>query len=147
MYTLGKIIQGRKDAGRTTYCFFLDVQRTYDRVWRNGLWKKLWEIGISGKMWRMMKRRRNVREVLSCWTGKYEISNSSDILHGLAQGYTLSPNLFKEYILDMIVAVAAAKQGVTVGKDAVSGLMLADDFVGISETPDGLQKPIEKALE
>ncbi|MEP5445307.1 hypothetical protein, partial [Ekhidna sp.] len=40
----------------TTYCFFLDVQKAYDTVWRNGLWKKLWEIGIRGKMWRMMKK-------------------------------------------------------------------------------------------
>ena len=29
----------------------------------------------------------------------------------------------------------------------MSWLMFADDFVGISETPDGLQKQIEKALE
>ena len=29
----------------------------------------------------------------------------------------------------------------------MSGLMFADDFVGISETPEGLQKQIEKALE
>ena len=29
----------------------------------------------------------------------------------------------------------AAKQGVKVGEDAVSGLMFADDFVGIAETP------------
>ena len=41
VYTLGKIIQGRKDAGLPTYCFFLDVQKVYDTVWRNGLWKKL----------------------------------------------------------------------------------------------------------
>ena len=27
VYTLGKIIQGRKDAGLMTYCFFLDVQK------------------------------------------------------------------------------------------------------------------------
>ena len=32
VYTLGKIIQGRKDAGRTTYCFFLDVQKAYGSV-------------------------------------------------------------------------------------------------------------------
>ena len=56
MYTLGKIIQGRKDAGLTTYCFFLDVQKAYDTVWRNGLWKKLWEAGIRGKMRRMVKK-------------------------------------------------------------------------------------------
>ena len=28
----------------------------------------------------------------------------------------------------------------------MSGLMFADDFVGISETPEGSQKQIEKAL-
>ena len=32
VYTLGKIVQGRKDAGRTTYCFFLDVQKAHDTV-------------------------------------------------------------------------------------------------------------------
>ena len=47
----------------------------------------------------------------------------------------------------MIVAVEAAKQGVTVRKYTVSGLMCVDDFVGISETPEALQKQIEKALE
>ena len=57
IYALGKIIPGRKDAGLTTYCFFLDVQKAYDTaVWRNGLWEKLWDIGIRGKMWRTMKR-------------------------------------------------------------------------------------------
>ena len=47
----------------------------------------------------------------------------------------------------MIVAVEAAKQGVTVRKYTVSGLMCVDDFVGISETPEGLQKQTEKVLE
>ena len=42
VYTLGKIIQDRKDEGLTRF-FFLDVQKAYDTaVWRNGLWKKLW---------------------------------------------------------------------------------------------------------
>ena len=55
----------------------------------------------------------------------------------------LSPNLFKVYIDDMIVGVEAAKQVVTMGEDTVSGLMFADDFVGISETPEGLRKQIK----
>ena len=41
--------------GLTTHCFFLDVQKAYDTVWRNGLWKNLSEIGIRGMMWTMMK--------------------------------------------------------------------------------------------
>ena len=68
----------------------------------------------------------------------------------------MSPNLFKIYIYiyiyyiyinDLIVAVEAAILGVTVGEDMVSGLMFADDFVGIPETPEGFQKQTEKALE
>ena len=145
MYTLGKIIQGRKDAGLMTYCFFLDVQKAYYAVWRNGLWENMWEIGSRGKMWRMMKK------VAECATSAVmldgEISKYVDILQGVAQGCTLSPNLSKVYIYmyDMILAVEAAKQGVTMGEDTVSRLMFADDFVGISETPEGLQKQIEKA--
>ena len=51
------------------------------------------------------------------------------------------------YINDLIVAVKAARQGVTVGEDTASELMFADDFVGISETPEALQKQLEKVLE
>ena len=40
----------------------------------------------------------------------------------------LSPNIFKAYVNDMIVAIEAAKQGVTMGEDTVSGLMFADDY-------------------
>ena len=55
--------------------------------------------------------------------------------------------MFTVYINGMIVAVEALMEGVTAGEDTMSGLMFADDFVGISETPEGLQKQIEKALE
>ena len=145
VYTLGKIIQGRKDAALTTYCFFLDVQKAYDTVWRNGLWKKLREIEIRVKMWRIMKKMTECTRSAVMLDG--EISKDVNISQGVAQGCTVSPNLFKVYIDDMIVAVEAAKQGVTMGEDTVSGLMFADDFVGISETPEGLQEQVEKALE
>ena len=52
-YTLGKIIHSREDAGRTTCCFFLHVQKAYDTVWRTGLWEKLWGIGIRGMVRRI----------------------------------------------------------------------------------------------
>ena len=51
------------------------------------------------------------------------------------------------YINVMIVAAGAAKQGVRMGEDTVSGLMFADDFVEILGTPEGLQKQMEEALE
>ena len=92
VYKLGKIVQGRKDAGRTMYCFFLDVQKAYDTKWRNVLLKKLWEIGIRGR------RMKNVTECArGAVTLDEEISKYVDILQEVAQGCTLSPNLFKVY--------------------------------------------------
>ena len=61
-----------------------------------------------------------------------EISNFVDSLQGVAQGCTLSLNLFKVYIYGMTVAVEAATQRVTMEKGTVSQLMFADDFVEIS---------------
>ena len=47
----------------------------------------------------------------------------------------------------MIMAIEAAKQGIKVGEDIVSGLMFVEDLAGIFGTPEGLKKRIEKALE
>ena len=75
-----------------------------------------------------------------------EIPTYVDILQGVAQGCTctISTILFKVYINDMI-EVEPARQRVTMGEYTVSGLLFADDFVGISQTPEGLQEQIEKA--
>ena len=64
-----------------------------------------------------------------------EISKYVDTLQGVAQGCTLSPNLFKVHINDMIVAVEAAKEGVTVGEAKVSGLMFAIISWGYQKHP------------
>ena len=97
------------------------------------------------KMWRMVKKMTECAKSAMMLDG--EISKSVDILRGVAQGFTLSPTLFKIFMDDLIIAIEAAKQRVKVGEDMVSGLMFSDDFVGISDTPEGLQNQIEKALE
>ena len=71
-----------------------------------------------------------------------EISKYVDISRGAAQGCTLSPNLFKAYINGMIVAIKAAKQEVPMGEYTVSGLMIADDFVGTSENARSFAAPL-----
>ena len=82
-YTLGKIIQGGKDAGGlTACCFFVYVRKAYDTVWENGLSRMLWEIGVSGKMWRTMKNMTECTRSAVMLDG--EVSNYVDILQGVA---------------------------------------------------------------
>ena len=50
-FTLNELIYGTLKEGKKTFSFFLDIQKTYDSVWHNGLRLKLWNIGVKGKMW------------------------------------------------------------------------------------------------
>ena len=66
VYTLNEVVQGRLREDKPTYAFFLDVQKAYDTVWRDGLWLKLWDMGVKGKMWRVERECMRSLEVQCC---------------------------------------------------------------------------------
>ncbi|CAN0555348.1 unnamed protein product, partial [Ectocarpus sp. 12 AP-2014] len=76
----GRIIQGRKRAGKPTYCFFLDVKKAYDTVWRNGPCKQLAKYGIKGKMRRVLKKMTECTKSAVMLDG--ELSKFFDIEQG-----------------------------------------------------------------
>ena len=53
LFILTETIRNRRPD--KTYVCFIDIQKAYDRVWRDGLWDKLHEYGVKGKMWRMLR--------------------------------------------------------------------------------------------
>ena len=53
IFILNGILRHRKNVN--TYCCFIYLKRAFDRVWRNRLWKDLWEEGVRGKMWIVIK--------------------------------------------------------------------------------------------
>ena len=53
LFILVEIIRSRRPA--PTFVAFLDVAKAYDRVYRNGLWYKIWKLGLKGKIRRVLK--------------------------------------------------------------------------------------------
>ena len=51
IFILNEVIQGRLQEGKKTFCFFLDIKKVYDTVQRDGLWYRMWEMGIQVKLW------------------------------------------------------------------------------------------------
>ena len=93
VYTLNEIVQGRLREDKKTYAFFLDVQKVYDSVWHDGLWYKLWDIGVKGRMWRVIKKMYESSKSAVLLEG--EKSDTFTIEQGVAQGCSLSPYYFQ----------------------------------------------------
>ena len=104
-----------------------------DTVWRNGLW----DLGVRGRMWRVIKRMYEASRSAVSLDG--EKSASFSVEQGVAQGCSLSPILFSVFINDLLKEVE--KLGYTLGK--VGGMLFADDFVGLSDSKEQLQKLID----
>ena len=49
VYSLNEIVQGKLREDKHTYTFFLDVRKAYDTEWHDGLWVKLWDMGMKGR--------------------------------------------------------------------------------------------------
>ena len=62
----------------------------------------------------------------------------------LVQGCSLSPILFSAFINDLLKEVDQAKLGIELSNGAsISGMLFADDFVGVSDSEEHLQKLID----
>src|SRR3954464_11962703 len=91
LLVLTEILRGR-GSHRTTYTAFIDVKKAYDTVWRNGLWKRMWDEGVRGKMWRVVKEMYST--VQSAVLVGDEQTEWFDLSTGVRQGCVMSPILF-----------------------------------------------------
>ena len=91
-FVLQKVINQYKEERSTVYSCFLDSSKAFDTVWTDGLFYKLYNIGIRGKKWRLL---RNWYSNMSCCVlldGL--ISEAFPVKQGIRQGGVLSPWLY-----------------------------------------------------
>ena len=131
MDTLNELVQRRLRQDNTIYA---DVQKAYDTVLCDGLWLKLWDMGVKGRIWRVIKKMyESFRSavLLQC-----EQSAAFNIEQGVAQGCSLSIFSVKE--------VEQAELGTELSNGGrIGGMLFPDDFVGVSVSRKELQKLID----
>ena len=135
-YALNEIVQSRLKEGKVTY---VDVKTAYDSVLYDGLWLKLWKMGVRGKVWRVIKQMYEFSRSAVFLEG--EKSDTFSLEQGVAQGCSLSPILFSVFINDLLIEVEKAGLGVQLNNGkSIGGLLFVDDFVGMSDSSENLQK-------
>ena len=135
--------QGKRK--KSTKVAFLDVRKAYDRVWREGLWRKMEGYGFGGKFLRVLKElykegtcRVNFGEIETDWFGVEE---------GLKQGCSLSPVLFALYLAELGERLVQSGLGVEIGDVVVPGLFFADDMVVMGQGEGDLRKLLKMVGE
>ena len=137
LFTLTEILKHRQKEGKKTVIAYLDITKAYDSVWREGLWRKLYEYGVRGKMLRMIK---NIyEEVVSCVVIDEYRSDWFENRVGLRQGCVLSPILFNIFIDDIVREVKSLGLGVQIGDIKISSLLYADDMTLLAESESDIQ--------
>ena len=123
---------------------FIDFKKAFDSVLHQALFLKLQNLGITGLFYNIVKNRYmdNILQI--------KIDNGlTDEFHselGVRQGDTLSPNLFKIFINNLVDIFDENCDAVSMGNFNFNCLMYADDVILISQWFAKLFKQARKIL-
>jgi len=137
-FNLFSIVGDRLREGKPTLLCFIDIKKAYDRVWRDGLWARLADIGVKGKMWRIIRMMYSSTSS-SVFAGGKD-SDFFDFDLGVRQGDVSSPLLFSIFFNGLIDFLKEKGYGVQVRWKRVCGLWYADDIVLLAEDPAELRE-------
>ena len=96
MFAVSEVLRMRRSRKKETHCAFLDIKKAYDTVHRDGIWKRLLDVGIRGKLWRVLRNLYGVVE--SCVLVGKRRTEWLSVDAGVRQGCILSPILFAIFI-------------------------------------------------
>ena len=123
------------------FAAFLDNQKAFNSVWINGLLFKLYELGVSGKIWRLL--RDSFENVYSQVLFAGQKGDKFPIIQGVGQGRVLSAWLFLVVIDGLAYTLDDLQQGLRIDKLHVPCILLADDTMIMSPTISTLQTQLE----
>ena len=134
------------------FAAFIDFERAFDTIWRDGLWFKLLTLHINGKMYNVIIHSyENIKSniVYNSNVSDYFMCNK-----GVRQGENLSPILFALYLNDLehFLEDKSLRGLESISEEMESKLQIylkmfvilyADDTVLLAESADDLQKQLD----
>jgi hypothetical protein len=128
---------------KNLYVCFVDLKKAFDTVWRGGLFHKLLENGIGGKLYNIITNMYSKSKASVKLSGG--ITEYFETTIGVKQGCVISPTLFNIFLNDIPTIFDHDKSfPVTLYSELLNCLLYADDIALVSSTEEGLQYCIDK---
>ncbi len=147
IFALHNLIKWSLNNKKKLYCVFVDYRKAFDYVVRDNLWYKLLKVGVTGKMFNI------IRDMYKTVSSRVKGLCSGDLksfqcILGVRQGESLSPFLFAMYINDLEKTMSdSGARGLTIDTLKLFVLFYADDAVIFSDTRAGLQQGLDVLYE
>ena len=143
--TVSELVRSRKVRRKETHCAFLDIRKAYDMLDRDALWKRLIDVGLRGKLWRVLRNLYDVVES-SVLVG-HRRTEWFQVEAGVRQGCILSPILFAIFIDGLVRAVKRVRVTSTLEGIKLNILLFADDVILLADSRKDLQKLLDAVYE
>ena len=123
---------------RNLYVCFIDFRKAFDKVNLRHLWKKMIDLGLTGKFLGIMCSMYD--KVSSCVIAADGLTDMFKLAQGVQQGCLLSPLLFASYLNDLEGYLTDnGAIGVKLRYLYIRSLLYADDLILLAETRTDLQ--------
>ena len=106
--------------------YIYDIEKAFDSVEIPILFKRLYSVGINGKLWRLLKHWHSTSSARVKVNG--HISNHFSISRGVKQGSILSPTLFLTVMDLLLKQLRESECGLFVRGTYMGGAIHADDL-------------------
>ena len=141
IFVLKNIIDKYLGNGKKVYACFIDYEKAYDNVWREGLYYKMMKLGITKNIITLIKNMYDKNKQSLKMNG--HITDPIPTIKGLKQGCVISPIIFNMFINELPKCFNESCQPVKINNTNISCLMYADDIVLLSESREGLIKSLK----
>ena len=112
---LTQAVEDAFQSKKVTLAVLVDLQRAFDKVWKDGLLVKLLRFGVSGRMYKWTNSYLNNRRARVLVDGK--LGRKILLRQGVPQGGVLPPTLFILYMNDLVPELPNGVQSALYGDD------------------------------
>ena len=132
-----EVINEAEIEGKPLYLVTIDTQKAFDCVNHVILKKTLFEEGVAPDLWNIVDELYSKMSSKIKWQG--ECSESFTVNQGVRQGGILSTSLYKMYVNPLQEDLKRYALGAHIGTIYTGCLVVADDFLLLSNCPEELQ--------